>query len=69
MTPEQFAYWLQGFSELNTGTPTGAQWKSIREHLSTVFLKKTPDYGPIRNYPLPPPNNPFPSDLMNRITC
>lgn len=42
MTPEQFTYWLQGFAELNTGAPTTEQWNCIKEHLSTVFIKKTP---------------------------
>ena len=42
MTPEQFAYWLNGFAELNQAPPTEAQWKSINEHLQTVFKKVTP---------------------------
>lgn len=43
MTPEQFAYWLQGFNELTAGQqPTPEQWKSITEHLKTVFVKVTP---------------------------
>lgn len=43
MTPEQFAYWLHGFTELNgTTPPTAAQWKSICEHIDTVFKKVTP---------------------------
>ncbi|UIF90861.1 hypothetical protein [Cupriavidus sp. UYPR2.512] len=43
MTLEQFAYWLQGFAELTGDTPpTPEQWKSIREHLATVFNKVTP---------------------------
>ncbi len=43
MTPEQFCYWLQGFTELTTqGSPTIEQWKSINEHLQTVFKKVTP---------------------------
>lgn len=43
MTPEQFAYWMQGFVELTKGQePTAEQWKSIREHLDTVFKKVTP---------------------------
>lgn len=42
MTPEQFAYWLQGFAELNQGAPTPEQWKSICDHLYTVFHKVTP---------------------------
>ena len=49
MTPEQFAYWLQGFAELNTAPPTAEQWKSINEHLQTVFKKVTPQvFGPAR---------------------
>ncbi|MFL1548812.1 hypothetical protein [Pseudomonas sp. AN3A02] len=44
MTPEQFAYWLQGFTELNPDMdqPTPAQWKAIKDHLATVFNKVTP---------------------------
>ncbi|MOA50053.1 hypothetical protein D3C78_1730250 [compost metagenome] len=43
MTPEQFAYWLQGFVELGGGAqPTPEQWRSISEHLQTVFTKVTP---------------------------
>jgi hypothetical protein len=42
MTAEQFAYWLQGFAELNLSPPTQEQWQSIREHVATVFAKKTP---------------------------
>lgn len=43
MSPEQFAYWLQGFVELTDGkAPSEAQWKSIKEHLSTMFKKVTP---------------------------
>lgn len=44
MTPEQFAYWLQGFTELSPDMepPTAAQWTAIKEHLQTVFVKVTP---------------------------
>lgn len=43
MTPEQFCYWLQGRAELQPDTaPTEAEWKMIREHLQTVFVKVTP---------------------------
>ncbi len=57
MTPEQFAYWLQGFCELNQQPPTPEQWESIKSHLKTVFNKITPDFfispgGP--NYPTSP---------------
>lgn len=45
MTPEAFAYWLQGFAELNPSLeqPSPEQWKSISEHLKTVFVKVTPE--------------------------
>jgi hypothetical protein len=43
MTEQQFAYWLQGFAELNPQAPTQEQWQSIREHLATVFKKVTPE--------------------------
>lgn len=44
MTPEQFAYWLQGFVELNGGKqPEPEQWQSIQDHLKTVFVKVTPE--------------------------
>lgn len=42
MTPEQFVYWLQGFSELNDAVPTARQWAVIQDHLAQVFDKKTP---------------------------
>lgn len=42
MTPEQFAYWLQGFAELSPQAPTAEQWQAIRDHLNLVFKKETP---------------------------
>jgi hypothetical protein len=44
MKPEQFVYWLQGFSEMNENQPhpTRKQWKMIEDHLKTVFKKETP---------------------------
>jgi len=46
MSPEQFLYWLQGFAELSgDAPPTPEQWKSIREHLATCFIKVTPPVG------------------------
>lgn len=46
MSPENFAYWLQGFVELTQGqTPCPAQWKAIKEHLDLVFKKVTPPIG------------------------
>lgn len=62
MKPEQFAYWLQGFVELNRGAaPDAAQWKSICEHLGTVFEKVTPAVapGPIVAAPATPGNDPL----------
>lgn len=49
MTSEQFAFWLQGFVELNGSEPTAEQWQSIKDHLKTVFVKVTPDrvVGPV----------------------
>lgn len=45
MTPENFAYWLQGFFEL-TGTEniTPIQVFQIKEHLKLVFDKKTVEH-------------------------
>lgn len=44
MTPEQFVYWLQGFSEVNGDRPIDKdQWTIIQDHLKTVFRKETPD--------------------------
>lgn len=58
MTPEQFAYWLQGYAELNPETPPNAiQWKQIQDHLNLVFKKVTPDYT-IRPGISPGPINP-----------
>lgn len=42
MTPEQFAYWMQGFAELSPCPPSPEQWQSIRDHLELVFKKVTP---------------------------
>lgn len=46
MTSEQFAYWLQGFAELNPSleAPSPEQWKAIQDHLKTVFVKITPAF-------------------------
>lgn len=55
MTPEQFAYWLQGFAEVTQRAPTEQEWKIIKDHLATVFNKVTPTYQP-------PKINPFPYD-------
>lgn len=51
MTPEQFTYWLQGFTEISGTEPTKEQWQIIKDHLGLVFKKVTPDYNfkPIDN--------------------
>lgn len=42
LTPEQFAYWLQGYAEISGATaPTSEQWVVIKEHLNLVFHKVT----------------------------
>ena len=41
MTPENFAYWLQGFVEVSGLTPTEDQWEIIKQHLQLVFVKVT----------------------------
>ena len=77
MTSEQFAYWLQGFTELNGGNqPTTEQWKSITEHLQTVFVKVTPAYqAPTLGFPgvrtseLRSSDVTWPGGVMPAITC
>lgn len=63
MTSEQFAYWMQGFVELNGEMPTAEQWQSIKDHLKTVFVKVTPAV-----YPAPLiPNLPKMPSYLDRI--
>ena len=50
MTPEQFAYWLQGWFELNKTIDhregaTPETLKMIEDHLDLVFKKVTPNYS------------------------
>lgn len=55
MTPENFTYWLQGYFELLSVTEQGdiilsaKQAMVIRDHLSLVFDKQTPNR--IQKYP------------------
>lgn len=48
MTPEQFCYWIQGYSEIRDGEaypPSHEEWAIIQDHLQTVFKKETPAYN------------------------
>ena len=57
MTPEQFAYWMQGIAETSEGAPSEKQWQAIKDHLALVFVKVTPLAGlrDPRAGPFPPP--------------
>lgn len=47
MNAQEFCNWLQGSAELHPGwVPSPEQWKSIKEHLQTVFVKVTPPMTP-----------------------
>lgn len=47
MEAQAFAYWLQGFAELNGHkAPDQKQWTMIVAHLETVFKKETPQKQP-----------------------
>jgi hypothetical protein len=41
MTTQDFAYWLQGYTEICGERPSESQWEMIKEHLSLVFKKET----------------------------
>ena len=45
MNERDFAYWLQGFVEMNPEMkqPTPEQWAQIKDHLKLVFTKVTPN--------------------------
>jgi hypothetical protein len=81
MTPEQFAYWLQGFVELTeTRQFSEQQTQIIKDHLKLVFDKRTPTYpsNPVpKTYPLDPLYNqprPWPEHFWTpgepyKVTC
>lgn len=74
MTPEQLAYWLQGFAELHPEPPSAAQWQAIREHVASVFEKVTPplaeaDIRRILQRPLPLDAVRRPRDLLRTRLC
>lgn len=60
MTPEQFCYWLRGFTELfpskdkdwaKNWHPDGEQWNTIQKHLESVFENRI--MGQLYNRNLP----------------
>jgi len=70
MTPEQFAYWLQGFVELNPSLahPSPEQWKAISEHLQTVFVKVTPPMQGNARTQVAPVDPKILQDLRERVS-
>lgn len=51
-TPEQFAYWLKGFVEMNPEAMiTHTQWLILKDHLNQVFKKETPQRHQLFNPP------------------
>lgn len=44
MTPNDFAFWLQGFIEMNPNAMvTRTQWEIVKDHLKLVMNKQTPN--------------------------
>lgn len=66
MSPENFCYWLQGFAEIaQNDTLSEKEWTIVKDHLSLVFDKKTPNrHFPIKFEPSSPgvynPNDRYP---------
>ena len=80
MTPEQFAYWLQGFFEISGDySLDDKKVNIIKDHLKLVFNKVTPDrtefpgggFGvPNSGQPFPPHTTykPYKPDI-NKVYC
>lgn len=49
MTPEQFVYWLQGFSEISGDLPTDEQWGLIQSKLSEVMERLSEEQATFRH--------------------
>ena len=68
MTPENFAYWLQGMLEGNPDLDkkglTKEQAKMIQEHLNLVFNKVTPT-----TFTVTGSDTIFQPDINNTILC
>ena len=69
MTAEQFAYWLNGFIEMNPNAMiTNTQWETLKDHLKTVFNKETPNR--FHQFPTNPlPGLQMPSFGPGLVTC
>ena len=53
MTPENFAYWLQGFIEISDVKGINeTQLQIIKDHLALVFRKETPNRIDIQYTPI-----------------
>lgn len=63
MTPQDFAYWLKGFMEIeNPKKLDEKQTQIIKDHLDLVFEKQTPDRGDY--VPSFQPSSPFPGTTI-----
>ena len=61
MTPENFAYWLKGWVELQNPTEiTKEQLQIIQDHLNLVFRKETPQYEEAKYFDPP---------MFPQVTC
>jgi hypothetical protein len=71
MTPNDFVYWLQGFMEIANPTKLdAAQTQVIKDHLSLVLNKVTPDRATSGAVWIGPRPNPLDEFLKNpRVTC
>ena len=48
MNTQDFAYWLQGYTEICGERPSEVQWEMIKEHLALVFKKETKSLSDIQ---------------------
>ncbi len=59
MSPENFCYWLRGFTEIHHASSDDCinlrQWEVIKEHLNKVFNQEIEIHGikvkPVENFP------------------
>lgn len=54
MSPEQFAFWLNGFFEIqNPKTLDEKQTQQVKDHLALVFNKVTPERNILEDFRMP----------------